>query len=266
MITCHLMGGLGNQLFEIYTTLSYAIQSNQSFAFLNVKQLGDRFTYWDSFFKRLRPCLISSIPHFKVIREVDFTYRELPILHDCVLHGYFQSYKYFQDKREEIHKYIGIDHLKSEFLNKLGLSLDASVSMHFRLGDYKLYPQCHPILSYEYYKKALQVFEGKYTIYYFCEQEDTDYVERMIYTLRGDFPELTFVSAGFDWSDWEQLLWMSCCRHNIIANSSFSWWGAYLNEHTDKIVCYPSVWFGPAMIKDLKDLFPPKWLKIECKS
>jgi len=51
MITCHLMGGLGNQLFEIYTTLSYAIQSNQSFAFLNVKQLGDRFTYWDSFFK-----------------------------------------------------------------------------------------------------------------------------------------------------------------------------------------------------------------------
>jgi len=167
MITCHLMGGLGNQLFEIYTTLSYAIQSNQSFAFLNVKQLGNRFTYWDSFFKRLRPCLISSIPHFKVIREVDFTYRELPILHDCVLHGYFQSYKYFQDKREEIHKYIGIDHLKSEFLNKLGLSLDASVSMHFRLGDYKFYPQCHPILSYEYYKKALQVFEGKYTIYYF---------------------------------------------------------------------------------------------------
>ena len=63
--------------------------------------------------------------------------------------------------------------------------------------------------------------------------------------------------------DWKQMLMMSCCHHNIIANSSYSWWGAYLNKYEYKIVCYPDVWFGPAMRSTyVCDLFPPKWQKI----
>ena len=63
--------------------------------------------------------------------------------------------------------------------------------------------------------------------------------------------------------DWQQMLLMSCCHHNIIANSSFSWWAAYLNSNKDKIVCYPSVWFGPSANNNTKDLCPSDWTKIK---
>jgi len=56
---------------------------------------------------------------------------------------------------------------------------------------------------------------------------------------------------------------MSCCQHNIIANSSFSWWAAYFNTNPNKIICYPEKWFGPQLSQhNTKDLFPPSWHKI----
>jgi len=61
------------------------------------------------------------------------------------------------------------------------------------------------------------------------------------------------------------MLMMSLCQHNIIPNSTFSWWGAYFNSNTEKIVCYPDVWFGPAVSKRIvDDLFPESWTKISC--
>jgi hypothetical protein len=79
------------------------------------------------------------------------------------------------------------------------------------------------------------------------------------------FPLLTFEKASDDLADWEQLLLMSNCTHNIIANSSFSWFAAYFNSNKDKIVCYPNKWFcGLNEHICVDDLFPPAWQKIQC--
>ena len=74
---------------------------------------------------------------------------------------------------------------------------------------------------------------------------------------------MKFIKADDKAVDWQQLLLMSCCQHNIIANSTFSWWGAYFNENKNKIVCYPDVWFGSKLAhNDTKDLFLDSWDKI----
>ena len=106
MITCNLMGGLGNQIFQIFATISYAIKSKSQFKFMNVDSLGGgsttvRNTYWYSFFSNMRPFLMRSMPAVTVIRESGFPYNELPVREminkDVLIYGYFQSYKYFQD-------------------------------------------------------------------------------------------------------------------------------------------------------------------------
>jgi hypothetical protein len=67
-------------------------------------------------------------------------------------------------------------------------------------------------------------------------------------------------------ADWQQMLLMSVCDHNIIANSTFSWWGAYLNANQTKIVCYPSLWFGYGVSHDTRDMFPETWKKVDVSS
>jgi hypothetical protein len=139
--------------------------------------------------------------------------------------------------------------------------------MHFRLGDYKKLPDYHPIMTVDYYKKSLQyiVNHVDYTpnVLYFCEDEDVESVNETIQLLKNEFPTIEFERATNELDDWQQMLLMSCCNHNIIANSSFSWWGAYFNVNPTKIVCYPSVWFGPKMSDVVvTDLFPDEWINI----
>jgi hypothetical protein len=81
--------------------------------------------------------------------------------------------------------------------------------------------------------------------------------------LQKRFPKIKFTKVDSNLTDWEQMLLMSIGKHNIIANSSFSWWGAYFNEINDNIVCYPNIWFGPSLKYDMKDLFPNDWIKID---
>jgi len=279
MITCNLMGGLGNQIFQIFTTISYAIRSKKPFKFLNQQQLGGgsttlRYTFWNSFFANLKPFLVQELPsNVHVVREKGFPYNELSPLEltlngDIYLYGYFQSYKYFENDYSLICRVIGLDKLKENLLTKLQMSknnFEQKISMHFRIGDYKKLQEFHPLTTYEFYERSLEYIKNtsvsyeNLTILYFCEDVDIEDVLSIVNRLALKFPDYKFERGDNTLADWEQMLYMSLCHHNIIANSSFSWWAAYFNSHADKIVCYPSVWFGEKANNDTKDLCPPEW-------
>ena len=283
MITCNLMGGLGNQIFQIFATISYAIKSKNKFNFLNLTTLGGgsttvRYTFWETFFNNLKPFLMQKLPQpIHVIREKNFTYNNLPINEmvnkNVMIYGYFQSYKYFQENYSIIYRLLNIDKMKDILLNNLNLTspecldLENTVSMHFRIGDYKKLQDFHPLATYNYYERALNCISSsspqrEFNILYFCEDSDIDDVLNIINKLVDKFPIYNFKRGLNSLEDWQQMLLMSCCHHNIIANSSFSWWSAYFNSNKDKIVFYPSVWFGNAANNDTRDLCPPDWTKI----
>ena len=279
MITCNLMGGLGNQIFQIFATIAYAIKSRNKFQFLAQETLGGgsctlRYTFWNTFFSSLKPFLITNLPPVNIVRENGFTFQELPINlltgTNVLIHGYFQSEKYFKDQFEMICRLIGLEKLKQSVLDTLRLNkddLNNTISMHFRLGDYKKLADFHPIATPKYYENALNHFNNKFpetnfSILYFCEDADVNDVQITIQNLENIFPNYKFTRGTNTLSDWQQMLYMSLCRHNIIANSSFSWWGAYFNTNPDKVVCYPSVWFGQTANIDTRDLCPNEWIKL----
>jgi hypothetical protein len=200
-------------------------------------------------------------------------YRELPApsSEHMIFDGYFQSYKFFQERQDEIYRLIQLEKQKAECLIKYSsMDLKNTISMHFRMGDYKHLGHFHPIMGFNYYKNALTHILSscqyqRWKVVYFCEAEDNNDVINIINSLAEVFPLLTFEKASDQMADWEQILLMSNCTHHIIANSSFSWFGAYFNSHKDKIVCYPNTWFcGSGANIRMDDLFPPSWQKIKC--
>ena len=278
MLTCHLMGGLGNQLFQIFAAISYAIRSKNEFYFLNVYRLDSkRHTYWNTFLSNLQ-VRDSNAPNMRTIKQANFEYNDLDVAsmngkNSCIF-GYFQSCKFFQDNYGfiydllEVKKQSGIVAEKSKHQD-----FDTTISLHFRLGDYKGIQHVHPLMPCEYYKRALHAIleadPSAKQVLYFCEEEDTMQVLATVEKLRCEFQTIGFARASNELEDWEQMLLMSCCAHNVIANSSFSWWGAYFNPSANKVVCYPSVWFGPALSNPAthdyhctRDLCPDSWRRI----
>jgi len=293
------MGGLGNQLFQIFATISIALSAKKLYVFpySDVLTTGIvRRTYWYSLLDNLwnnttwnNPEVdnprIFSLPS---IEEKGFEHDELVVVrvnlekNPACLHGYFQSYKYFEKHYETIIQLIGLQVKQQAIKEKTKVFQGVSkkekeeafgeegvttVSLHFRLGDYVSKQSHHPIMSIKYYMSALRNIIDKlgsdtFRVIYFGETTDETTIKICIQILEKIYPYIEFVKADLE-EDWEQLLMMSLCDHNIIANSSFSWWGAYFNSHKDKIVCYPSLWFGPAMSNhDTKDLCPPEWVRV----
>jgi hypothetical protein len=264
------MGGLGNQLFQIFTTLSYAIKTGNVFIFSDdtILGVGDniRRTYWETFLLKLKPFTRNMFPKFNVIKEKDFTYNDIELSEiknqDVLLYGYFQSYKYFHNSYNVICKVIGLDNMKEKLLEELKLDklfFENYISMHFRIGDYKKVQAYHPLTTYTFYESSLKHIkkinhDKTFNILYFCEDQDIDDVLDIVNKLIIKFPTYNFTRGENSLKDWEQMLLMSLCHHNIIANSSFSWWSAYFNSWEDKTVCYPSVWFGEIAKNDTKDL------------
>jgi hypothetical protein len=295
------MGGLGNQLFQIYTTMALSIEMKTNFSFPINKLETDKRSdiYWDSFLKDLKKN--TSLMDIKklnipVYKEREFKYNKIQISPDIIkksggilLYGYYQSYKYFDKEYKNIAKYIRLDESRQTVKDIFYKQYESKnvISLHFRLGDYKVLQNCHPILDVEYYinsikfilnkvktqKKAKSVNgKSKWTVLYFCEEEDIVEVGIKVEKIKtkcceylGLELDLEFERAATEekMEDWQQLLLMSCCQHNIIANSSFSWWAAYFNNNPHKVVCYPETWFGTQLYQhDTKDLCPPSWSKI----
>lgn len=271
------MGGLGNQLFQIFTTISYAINHKREFGFLYTDFVGvgktiRRNTYWNSFFKGLKKYVYKSLPQMVILPEVAFHYKEIspPQEENICLFGYFQSYKYFISHTDLIIRLLKIEDLKQVLREKMEKDYDwnNTASIHFRIGDYKLITDAYPLLKYEYYEKSIDFLLNKKKVaikkvLYFYEKQDEEDVELIVNCLKKNFVGLDFQKVPDYFDDWEQLLLMSCCNFNIIANSTFSWWGAFLNNNKNKIVCYPQQWFGPKKSNlDTNDLFLPSWNKI----
>ena len=288
-VSCYLMGGLGNQLFQIFTTIAYGFENDRKVVFPYTKELKTgtiRNTYWDNFLGTIKDSHTvlntenkfknEMISHFPAIRETDFIYQPIPCAsnNEILLFGYFQSYKYFEESKNKIFDLIHLEKQQHQVIQEVALELFydfeiRNISMHFRIGDYKKIQDCHPLMSYEYYEKALKYIISQkpshpYQVLYFHEDVDTADVEIIVNKLKSQdmFSNIKFVRVQHNLDDWQQMLLMSCCTHNIIANSTFSWWGAYFNTYSDKIICYPSLWFGQKLKHNTRDLFPENWNKI----
>lgn len=165
------------------------------------------------------------------------------------LTGYFQSYRYFEDIENEI---------KSDFTfkninNFINVDCSEYTSIHVRRGDYLNFAAYHPTCDLFYYYEAMKIIglKNKFIIF----SDDIEWCKQQEIFQKNCY----FSETGNNIND---LYLMSKCKNNIIANSSFSWWGAWLNDNSDKIVISPEKWFGPAINHNLKDLRPKDWFVI----
>jgi hypothetical protein len=296
MITIAMNGGLGNQLFQVFAALAAAVRNGDTCYFLYTVRdaTGKRGTYWHTLFHALRPLTViatqANVVRFMQLptyQEPGFNYTPLPrqtTMNSTPLKlaGYFQSDKYFADVRDDVYEKLQLleqqRRVREMFKESAWFSCDAAatVAMHFRIGDYKAISDKHPILTLEYYRRALNhviqhavtkdAHHGKINVLIFNQECDNavvlDHMQQL--STSAEFAHrCRFHKVPDMFDEWKQLLLMSVCDNNIIANSTFSWWGAYLNQNPDKVVCYPSTWFGPALKKhDTRDLFPDGWVQV----
>ncbi len=197
-------------------------------------------------------------------KEPHFSYSDavFDVPDNTDLCGYFQSQRYFEHCVPEIRESFSFkssviadaDAASSPLLGRAWLGA-TRVSLHVRRGDYLNLPDWHPVCEPSYYADALDLLEdrfGRLRVVVFSD--DLDWCRE---TFRGRRYRFSVGNdAGTD------MCLMSRCEHHVIANSSFSWWGAWLNPSPEKVVVAPSKWFGPLGHADTQDLLPPDWQRI----
>jgi hypothetical protein len=264
-ITTNHRGGLGNVMFKLAASISAAIDNNVDYVFSNqflrpidqivTRGLPDYQRFYDNILRNVK--FIDKLPgEFVVYSEKQFSYDKIPYIKgsNLLLDGYFQSEMYFEKNKQIIKDlYSPTEDIKNTILNNLP-EINNYASIHVRRGDYLQFPNHHPQQSIEYYKKSCEVIGLDKT--YLIFSDDLDGIKNMF-----DFlPNKIFYTSGEDWLD---LYTMSLCKDNIICNSTFSWWAAYLNPHNDKKVISTSNWFGPAYANwDTSTLCPKDWIII----
>ncbi len=270
------LGRLGNQMFQFASSLGISRMIGVQIVFpiencsreigggpidpktgikMNVKcNLLDCFDIPSEYFVPM-----NTINPRYVYQENDFKFNPevKKIGPDTDLYGYFQDEKYFLEIREEI---LNIFRFREEFkseaksywIDKISpeLGKNCPISLHIRRGDYILYPDHHPVCSPEYYSEAIKEFpeeSSKFLIF----SDDIEWCKKEFIGER-----FIFIDSGNSYSD---LKIMTMCEHHIIANSSYSWWGAWLNTKEGKKVIAPSRWFGDLIKKDSSQIYSHEW-------
>lgn len=255
MITTHLMGGLGNMLFQIASIASLAKDNNTDFILSsnNISDLkhGKINDYVSNIFRNIN--FNDSFKYSSVYREPFFCYEKINYNDNMCIYGYFQSEKYFKHNEKLIRNLFSIDEETKKYLlekYQKYLSGNKTTSLHVRRGDSFENLDCHPICKMKYYNEAMEIVND--TDLFLIFSDDIEWCKQKFV---GD--KYLIVENNKDYQD---LYLMSLCNNNITANSTFSWWGAWLNNNENKKVISPKIWFGPRLsIHDTKDLIPETW-------
>jgi len=286
MIIVRLIGGLGNQMFQYAIGKHLSIINNVDFKFdisdLQKNKPDQNYTKRDyelSCFRIIenfaddneikRITLINETP-LKFIYRL-FPYYKRPVINEKgyffdnnifkikngkYLNGYWQSEMYFKEIREIL---ISDFTLKNKLSDKAQNYINTiketnSVSLHIRRGDYiKSYSNYYHILNDNYYENAINHIEKRIkNIKIFIFTDDFEWASNKY----GNNEKYIIVQTE---ANYEDLYLMSLCKHNIIANSSFSWWGAWLNQNENKICIAPKKWFKKVINTDI---IPERWIKI----
>ena len=243
--TSIIKGGLGNQMFQIAHAISQSLR-------YNVKSMFDFETYYrDNIFSKIN--FGKKIGDFKKVHEKDFcfVYEEHEWNSSIEFDGYYQSSKNFYGYDNEIKELFSPS---VDFLNKIyrlypGLKNNKSVSLHIRRGDYLSNPSYHPVINKSYIDSSLNLIIDYDYIYVFSD--DKEWARKNL-----SYEKMIIVESL---EDYEDLWMMSLCKFNIISNSTFSWWGAFLNRNLDKKIISPSIWFGPIGPKKYHDIYEEGW-------
>ncbi len=244
-----ITGRLGNQLFVMAACLGIASRFNDTAVF-------SEWSYAPFFANP--PHISSTLDHsqFQDYEEPHFHFTPIPYHPYLNLKGYFQSEKYFQEQSNVIRAHFSPHSSIIKAISiKYGSMLSNSVSVHVRRDNYLTRQDTHPILPFSYYQEAISRYDSLATLFIFsddiewCKTAFNDYKNRCV-----------FVENQPDIVD---LFVMSRCTHHIIVNSSFSWWGAWLNPSMEKTVIAPSPWFGKKINHDSSDLIPETWTQLK---
>lgn len=246
------LGRLGNSMFQISAVVGYSKKWEIPFSWFI-----PRWKYSSAFQGPFNE--IDSIPSaLKEYHEPRFAYDDIPPIHDVDLVGYFQSKSYWQHCENEIHKLFTFEaDLKFDAKKFIELHSNGKtpVACHIRRGDYvaEMAHYYHE-LTLDWYRQAMAHFDDSY--HFFIMSDDIEYCRRHFADIKKN---ITF--CGFS-EEMDMCIGVNC-RHNIIANSSFSWWIQELNRNPDKIVLAPTKdkWFKPVANHNVNDLYNnEKWI------
>lgn len=233
---------MGNQMFIIATTIAYALREGSDYHIPFKSGKRDQF---DCYFPHL--CSHRDTSNYQIVKEQRFgVYNTLPVIdpgQNYKLQGYFQSEKYFKNYRGEIIEAFQIP----RYPTQPGL-----VSIHVRRSDYVRLQHKHPPIDIAYIKDAMTYFRD-YRFLVFSDDMDwcKENIKNVDYWMNPD--------------PIESMAMMASCHHNIISNSTFSWWGAWLNGNDNKVVIAPKRWFGERVqdrVLHTQDIIPESWIKI----